>query len=74
MHQKQDQNDRNLSTKPRGHRESRTKVVMKQLNVRMDDTIIHKLKKFSEKTGKSQSYLVQEAISSYLWNMKDRYG
>ncbi len=47
---------------------------MKQLNVRMDDTIIHKLKKFSEKTGKSQSYLVQEAISSYLWNMKDRYG
>jgi predicted DNA-binding protein len=62
------------AAKPRGHRESRTKVVMKQLNVRMDDTIIHKLKKFSEKTGKSQSYLVQEAISSYLWNMKDRYG
>ena len=56
----------------RSNRESRTKAITKQLNVRIDREFVERLKIYSIKTKKSQSWVVQEAIDSYLWNMKNK--
>ena len=60
------------TTKQRGDRESRTKAITKQLNVRIDREFVERLKLYCIKTKKSQSWVVQEAIDSYLWNMKNK--
>ena len=60
------------TAKQRSDRESRTKVITKQLNVRIDREFVERLKLYSIKTKKSQSWIVQEAIDSYLWNMKNK--
>ena len=61
---------KNVSNQPT----SRTKTITKQLNVRIDREFVERLKLYSIKTKKSQSWIVQEAIDSYLCNMKNKDG
>ena len=58
----------------RGKRTSRKKNVRSQFNVRIDKDICDSVRKYAEKLGLSQSWIAQEALSSYLWNMKGKNG
>ena len=69
-----DKNALQRAAEQRSYRKSRKKTVRSQFNVRIDKDICDSVRKYAEKLGLSQSWIAQEALSSYLWNMKGKNG
>ena len=46
---------------------------MKQVNIRLSDEMYNRLNKLAEKTGRTRSYYVKEAILEYMEDMEDTY-
>lgn len=60
-------NEIQRAAKQGGNRKSGKKAVRKdQLNVRIDSALLDRLRKLSQKTGRSQSWLVEAAICQTL--------
>lgn len=62
------------AAKPRSNRASGEKDVMTCLRVNVREDLLKQVRYFSKVTGMTQVKIVDEALSSYLWNMKDKYG